>query len=45
MEQLQKGLECYCKGNCYKKAVELAKRADGRLVTGLEDRWGDWLVS
>ncbi len=41
----QKSLECYCKGNSYKKAVDLARRVDPSLVTSLEDRWGDYLVS
>lgn len=45
MEQYQKALECYCKGFAYGKAVDLAKRVDGRLVVNLEERWGDWLVS
>lgn len=45
MEQLQRALECYCQGNAYKKAVELAKNSEPRLVTKLEERWGDWLVS
>lgn len=42
---LQKALDNYCKGNAYKKAVDLAKKAEPRIVTQLEDRWGDHLVS
>jgi intraflagellar transport protein 172 len=45
MEILQKALDCYCKGNAFKKAVELAKRAEPRIVITLEERWGDYLVS
>jgi len=25
--------------------VDLAKRAEPRLVVNLEERWGDWLVN
>jgi intraflagellar transport protein 172 len=35
MELLQKALDCYVKGNSYKKAVDLAKSAEPRLVTNL----------
>ena len=42
---LQKALDSYCKGNAFKKAVELAKKAEPRIVIQLEERWGDWLVS
>ena len=36
MEMLQKALDCYVKGNSYKKAVDLAKSAEPRLVASLE---------
>lgn len=45
MEMLQRALDCYCKGFAFHKAVDLAKRAEPRLVVNLEERWGDWLVS
>jgi hypothetical protein len=35
MEKLQKALDCYVKGNVYKKAVDLAKNAEPRLVASL----------
>ena len=45
MELLQKALDCYVKGNAYKKAVDLAKSAEPKLVTGLQERWGNYLMS
>lgn len=45
MEMLQRALDCYVKGNAFKKAVDLAKTAEPRLVTSLEERWGNYLVS
>jgi intraflagellar transport protein 172 len=36
MEKLQKALDCYVKGSIFKKAVELAKSAEPRLVASLE---------
>lgn len=36
MDMLQKALDCYVKGNAFKKAVDLAKSAEPRLVTSLE---------
>lgn len=45
MENLQRALDCYCKGFAFAKAVDLAKRAEPRLVVNLEERWGDWLVN
>jgi len=36
MEMLQKALDCYVKGSAFKKAVDLAKTAEPRLVTSLE---------
>lgn len=44
MEMLQKALDHYCRGNAYKKAVELAKKSDPRIIVQLENKWGDWLV-
>jgi intraflagellar transport protein 172 len=45
MSELQRALDSYCKGNAFKKAVELAKRNAPTLVIQLEKKWGDWLVS
>jgi intraflagellar transport protein 172 len=45
MDMLQRALECYCKGNSYGKAVELAKKSEPKLVVTLEEKWGDWLCS
>jgi intraflagellar transport protein 172 len=45
MQMLQKALDCYCKGNAFKKAVELARKEEPRLVISLEERWGNYLVS
>ena len=45
MEMLQRALYSYCKGFAFGKAVDLAKRAEPKLVISLEERWGDWLVS
>lgn len=41
---MQKALEHYLRGNAYKKAVDLVKRTDPRLIVQLENKWGDWLV-
>jgi len=38
-------LNCYCKGNAYKKAIELAKRKDPKLVVRLEESWAEYLVN
>lgn len=45
MDKLQKALDCYIKGNIFKKAVELAREGEPRLVPSLEERWGNYLVS
>lgn len=45
MDELQKALDCYCKGFAFKKAVDLSKRADPRIVVSLEEKWGDYLVT
>lgn len=44
MESDQQALNCYCKGNAYKKAIELAKRKDPKLVIKLEESWANYLV-
>ncbi|XP_055482913.1 intraflagellar transport protein 172 homolog isoform X1 [Psammomys obesus] len=40
----QRALECYCKGNAFMKAVELARLAFPMEVVRLEEAWGDHLV-
>ncbi|XP_020839464.1 intraflagellar transport protein 172 homolog isoform X1 [Phascolarctos cinereus] len=40
----QRALECYCKGNAFMKAVELARMAFPAEVVRLEEGWGDHLV-
>lgn len=40
----QRALECYCKGNAFMKAVELARLAFPTEVLRLEEAWGDHLV-
>lgn len=45
MQDLKRALEQYRQGHCFRKAVDLAKRAQPSLVVQLEEEWGDWLVS
>ena len=33
------------KGQAFRRAVELARRAFPAEVVGLQERWGDWLVA
>uniref|UniRef100_A0A672S0Q9 Intraflagellar transport protein 172 homolog n=1 Tax=Sinocyclocheilus grahami TaxID=75366 RepID=A0A672S0Q9_SINGR len=40
----QRALECYRKGNAFKKAVDLARVAFPAEVVKLEEVWGDYLV-
>ncbi|XP_046728666.1 intraflagellar transport protein 172 homolog isoform X1 [Silurus meridionalis] len=40
----QRALDCYRKGNAFKKAVELARAAFPSEVVKLEEAWGDYLV-
>ncbi|XP_069461553.1 intraflagellar transport protein 172 homolog isoform X2 [Ambystoma mexicanum] len=40
----RRALECYCKGNAFRKAVELARVAFPAEVVKLEESWGDYLV-
>lgn len=43
MGHYKRSLECYQKGNCYSKAVELAKKHMTNIVEKLEEEWGDYL--
>uniref|UniRef100_A0A3P8XGI6 IF140/IFT172/WDR19 TPR domain-containing protein n=1 Tax=Esox lucius TaxID=8010 RepID=A0A3P8XGI6_ESOLU len=40
----QRALDCYRKGNAFRKAVELARMAFPADVVKLEEAWGDYLV-
>ncbi|KAL4649200.1 hypothetical protein GN956_G7681 [Arapaima gigas] len=40
----QRALDCYRKGNAFRKAVELARLAFPSDVVKLEEAWGDYLV-
>ncbi|CAI9571384.1 unnamed protein product [Staurois parvus] len=40
----RRALECYCKANAFRKAVELARVAFPTEVLKLEQSWGDFLV-
>ncbi|XP_042189213.1 intraflagellar transport protein 172 homolog [Callorhinchus milii] len=40
----QRALECYRKGNAFRKAVELSRFAFPSEVVKLEESWGDYLV-
>ncbi|XP_076872854.1 intraflagellar transport protein 172 homolog [Brachyhypopomus gauderio] len=40
----QRALECYRRGNAFRKAVELARLAFPSEVVKLEEAWGDYLV-
>lgn len=44
VNNFQKALECYKKGNAYGKAVELSKRVAPNEIKKLEEQWGDWLT-
>jgi len=45
MDQLQRALDSYIKGNAYRQAIDLARRHFPGQVVELEEAWGDWLVS
>eukprot|EP00937_MAST-01D_sp_MAST-1D-sp2_P002340 g2340.t1 len=45
MDQMSRALDSYTKGSAYRRAVELARRCFPAKVVGLEEQWGDWLVS
>ena len=34
-----------CRGHCYRKALDLARREAPGDVVLLEEQWGDWLMS
>uniref|UniRef100_A0A0K0F112 Intraflagellar transport protein osm-1 (inferred by orthology to a C. elegans protein) n=1 Tax=Strongyloides venezuelensis TaxID=75913 RepID=A0A0K0F112_STRVS len=44
LEMFDKSMEGYKKGNCYSKAISLARKHYPEEVVDLEEKWGDWLV-
>ncbi|KAM4693761.1 LOW QUALITY PROTEIN: intraflagellar transport protein 172 homolog [Discoglossus pictus] len=44
VKNTRRALECYCRGNAFRKAVELARVAFPAEVVKLEESWGDFLV-
>jgi intraflagellar transport protein 172 len=45
LDELQRALESYIRGNAFRKAVELARRSFPARVVELQEQWGDYLVS
>lgn len=45
LQEAQKALDSYVRGHAFKKAVELARRSFPGKVVGLQEQWGDYLVS
>lgn len=45
LDELQRALDSYLRGNAYRKAVELARRSYPGRVVELQEKWGDYLVS
>jgi intraflagellar transport protein 172 len=45
LNDLQRALECYIRGNAFRKAVELARKCFPAKVVELQELWGDFLVS
>ena len=45
LNDLQKALDSYIRGNAYRKAVELARKCFPSKVVELQELWGDFLVS
>jgi intraflagellar transport protein 172 len=45
MDNVERAMELYIKGNAYRSAVELARRCFPAQVVRLEADWGDYLVS
>jgi intraflagellar transport protein 172 len=45
MDQLQRALDAYIRGQAFRKAVELARRSFPSQVVDLEEMWGDHLAS
>lgn len=45
LDELQRALDSYIRGNAYRKAVELARRSFPSRVVELQEQWGDFLVA
>ncbi|CAI2733336.1 unnamed protein product [Schistosoma spindalis] len=43
--QSENALSCYRQGNCYQKAIELARISFPSNILQLEEEWGDYLVT
>jgi intraflagellar transport protein 172 len=44
LNELQRALDSYIRGNAYRKAVELARKCFPGRVVELQEQWGDYLV-
>lgn len=45
MGQSENALRCYRQGNCYQKAIELARISFPSNILQLEEEWGDYLMT
>lgn len=45
LDELQRAMDSYLRGNAYKKAIDLARRHYPGRVVELQEKWGDYLVS
>jgi intraflagellar transport protein 172 len=45
LNELQRALDSYIRGNAFRKAVELARKCFPARVVELQEQWGDYLVS
>ena len=45
LNELQRALDSYIRGNAFRKAVELARKCFPFRVVELQEHWGDYLVS
>ena len=45
MGRPEKALDCYIRGHAFRNAVELSRKHFPARVVGLEQQWGDYLVS
>lgn len=44
LNELPRALDCYIRGNAYRRAVELARKCFPAKVVELQEQWGDHLV-
>jgi len=45
LDELQRALDSFIRGNAFRKAVDLARRSFPSKVVELQEQWGDYLVS